>query len=944
MGYYPTRLFPQQAQAESHVPPVDYARWDAQGEAGFLEGFKRENWGTQFTASTLQPMGFRDDSSYDAPEDAANEGYPLEITTQARSASEAAYLRHQYDTEMESLTKIRDAQGWGTLGSGAGAVASPQTPIGFLAKGFKAVVALETTLEAGAEVARHQFQLTRTKQETAFNVAATLGGTAILGGAMKLFPGGPKALKVQSEEGGLAIIKRTEDIAEGVDDAGLSVGAKKVEGDITNPIEADGMTGGFLVEKLSIGPLARVLQSASETARLKVQQLVESAFGTKGNLAGRTRGTSVEADAKVVIGRAADTINQGNKNWKASQYISRDDFNVEVARAMRDGGEHADEFVKKTAKLYQEQITGKLYDDLVAAKLIKAADPEDMADGIKVGNTTVAKGYFPRVYNDAQILDNWDALRNMIEKELMADAKVINAGLDASDLEARVASVMQNMMGGLPIGSASKGAGEGVLSPRVVQLLDEKLAPFLENNAEAVLMKHVRAVAPHLEMQKKFGDRTLNQVMLDIRTDYDGLINKAGKDGDTKKVKALEKQLKQDLMDFTFMRDRILSKVQTAAETPSAQRVIQGVQMTNAAIQMGGVVLTSVPDLVRPLSQYGFKSFAAGTAEYFGKLFTGKGALTKSQANKLGVATERQLSQRAYSMADIGDVSSKYTDIMGRWWIKLSMFDRWTDMVEGIAAQTAMDWTLRQAKNVTKGVELSPSAKLKLGRMGLDAEDLKVIHTQAERAGGMDDAVLKYGNTAQWDDLDAAKLFSAAIGSDVRRVIVRPGAGDKPLAFDAPMLKLLAQYQGFAVGASNRMLAAGLQHKDLALAQGLVASMALGAFVGATKAYVRGDDPTEWETSQWFTEGLDRSGWLGVYRPMLSALQYGLGQKSSRFIQRDMENVFGSPTLSTLAGGGRVLYNSVSGNYEEAGKQALKITPFLNSMHFRDVATKLAED
>jgi hypothetical protein len=151
------------------------------------------------------------------------------------------------------------------------------------------------------------------------------------------------------------------------------------------------------------------------------------------------------------------------------------------------------------------------------------------------------------------------------------------------------------------------------------------------------------------------------------------------------------------------------------------------------------------------------------------------------------------------------------------------------------------------------------------------------------------------------------------------------------------------------MGATNKLLVAGVQQRDMNMAFGLLSMLFMGAGVGGAKAYLRGEDPTKWDPDQWLLEGIDRSGLLGVYNPALNGLRYvgsqmGYGEMPSRYIHRGAESVFLGPTLSQIGRAARLGTAAIEGDTEKAAEHAQRLTPYWsNTLHFRQLMQRLGE-
>jgi hypothetical protein len=297
-------------------------------------------------------------------------------------------------------------------------------------------------------------------------------------------------------------------------------------------------------------------------------------------------------------------------------------------------------------------------------------------------------------------------------------------------------------------------------------------------------------------------------------------------------------------------------------------------------------------------------------------------------------------------MIDMQEGSEKWSSLLARIWGRYSLFNAWTDVQEHIAAQASANWTLRLAKKAGAGKQLTRSEKGALSRMGLDTGDLLKIDAQMARQGYPGGDLLA-ANTLSWTDKALALKFEAGIGSDVRRTILRVGAADKPHFMDSLTGQLLFQYQSFAIAASNRMLVAGMQQRDMKLMAGLLSSVWLGAQIRAIKAWLRDDDTDDWSDTKWLAEGIDGAGWIGVYGIGLRTMMMALGDTPTRYLHREYESMGGvlGPTAGNVGNIVRGVSGALEGDEEKAAKYLQRATPFWsNTLHLRQLLEKHAGD
>ena len=560
-----------------------------------------------------------------------------------------------------------------------------------------------------------------------------------------------------------------------------------------------------------------------------------------------------------------------------------------------------------------------------------------------------AESYFPRIYSKNAIYDNWDELLFKLEQHFKADPKIF-AKYESGEITEMAIDTLQNMVAGRSQRTSGKGKPTA-LRARVLSMMDNELEQFLEKGASSVMVRHAQAMQPYLIMREAFDGRTMDEMLSLVDDDYRLLL--ADKSIDDKQRTKLSKDLQKDKDRLRVIHDRLMHQVQRAVNPGSAaERVTQFAKAWNTATYLGGVVLSSLPDLARPLANYGLRSYGKGLAKAFSQMFSGKGSISSIQVKRTGSALQRTLNDRVMQLTDSLEPESKFLQGAQKLWTKVSGFGVYTDIMESIAAHTAMDWTLRMAERLSKGKNIAKADLKQLTRMGLDAEDLKALYLESMETMGAQDSVLKYMNTMEWKDIDLAKRVEAAIGSDVRRTIIRIGVGEKPQFMDETTFSFLFQFQSFALSAQNKIMVSGLQNLyTIRTAESLVAMMALGAGVGATKGYLRGDDISEWPIEQWIGEGIDRSGMVGALRIPFNLLRYAGAQagltdaQPSRFVGREIEGAIAGPTASVL---GRIFYRApaaaLEGDFKGAGMQLMKAMPFINNTwHVREVLTKLGD-
>jgi hypothetical protein len=976
-------------------------RWDFNLEA-LSYGMQRENPLSRWAAdSTRQYMrggdtpDFAYDPEYRVLDDDANYDYPPEQMVQARSADEAAYIRSQIDDERKRMEVI-NSSAWGTTGQIFGSIAQPQhVAAAFIApQSLIGAIALEAAVEAGTEGILHSQQRLRTLEESYFNVGATAAGVAILGGAAKYF-GDYNSGKTVSQAQQDSVVDqvlsgRSTGAMETWDDAIVvritPDNAPKHEYDIMTSSEANSMKDGVIMESLAIGPLKKVLEASDPLAKSLAIRIVDNPFFTKAMEKGRTVGPAAESYVQSALGRAVVAVNEV-ADIRRKSGLSPKEFELELARAGRNNDIHPNPHVQQAAQKLREgyskmaeelQKLGmlpkmKMDYDADIARLTKEITElkAQAAQPAKEGQLSVSKqlgvkqkeldqlvksqeaapeslvkyaeSYFPRIYDKDAVAANYNTLKAKIE-DLYRNSEL---DLDASEISDKAMDVMSNIMGNGTTRSFTQKSSNPV-KERVLSLVDSELEPYLLNNGSAVYMQYMKNIAPFVEMQRVLGGKSIDDFIADISRNYQQRIDAAPTAKEKNKL-AKEKAIVEN--SVRVMLDRVAGNIQRTLDPGSMPaKVIRWTKLTNILSQLGGVVFSSIPDLGRPIMHHGFRSYANGLAASVRQAIGGMQGMHSVQVKRLGAAIQRTLNQKLLDISDVGVGGSSVENTLGRWWGTATFFNRWTDFAESIAANTAMDWVLRMSTKVDSGKELSKSETIRLARMGFDINDLKNFYAEAKGTGGIGDSVLKYANTMAWTDMELAKKFEAGVGADVRRAIVRLGAGDKPEFLDNEVASLIFQYQSFLIGATNKLVVAGMQQRDLAAATGMLSMVFMGAMVEAGKGWLRGEDISTYTPEQLLMGGIDRSGLAGIYNIPFNVLRYAgaeaglLEKKPARYQHREFEGVIGGPTITQIGRVARIITNSIEGNFEKAGEHAVKLLPFNDPLHIRSILTKMSEE
>ena len=176
----------------------------------------------------------------------------------------------------------------------------------------------------------------------------------------------------------------------------------------------------------------------------------------------------------------------------------------------------------------------------------------------------------------------------------------------------------------------------GFTKARTLNIPDERIKDFLESDVNYVMENYIRQVAPEIELTKRFGRVDMDGQIKAITEDYNRLISEAA----TPKERAkLEKRREADLRDIRAMRDRLLGTY-GAPKDPASFFVRAGrvARHVNFLRLLGGMTISSLPDMARPIMQHGLRS----SLKSLGKMLTDISAqrIAKADLREMGIGLE----------------------------------------------------------------------------------------------------------------------------------------------------------------------------------------------------------------------------------------------------------------------------------------------------------------
>ncbi len=592
--------------------------------------------------------------------------------------------------------------------------------------------------------------------------------------------------------------------------------------------------------------------------------------------------------------------------------LSEVQFRARVGMAMRRNDldpiqDVATPHVNRAAKAYRK-VFEKVKSEANSVRLFEAEIAADIARATAKGDTVLvaelqqnllrlrnegvtvntAASYLPRIYRIDRIERNVPRFLQIVRSWAMR-----SEGMSQRQADTFAAQVLDTVTRRRPFidYEHATDALDWVKNPSGVQrrslkIPDELLEEFLESDVEALVKSHVKTMGMDIELTRKFGSSSMDDLLKQVETEYQRLISETT---DFTRRSELAEGLARDMRDIRGLRDR-LRGTYGASKDPHAlsSRFVRVMKSFNVLTGMGSAMISSIPDLARIAMVEGFQNaYGRGFATYFDQQAALVRTMAKPELEKAAVAVDAALGLRAHAMSDLGDLfGNRYAierglnDATGMFFL-MNGLNIWNQVLKEIAGNVTM---LRMTESIMKTGgwnRLTRSEKEKLLKNGIDQQSYGIMRMNIDRHGE------KVGNewlpnTEAWTDGTQRLRFRNALNQNVERIIVTPGAGDRALWTSTEMGSLLTQFKSYGQGAMVRMLTSGLQEKDGAFWQGAFLIVGLAALVNEIKRAQYGLESSE-SFDQKLINAIDRSGLLGYFTDVNNAIEkisdYKLGMR-----------------------------------------------------------------
>ncbi|SOC92471.1 hypothetical protein SAMN05216358_2622 [Rhizobium sp. AN5] len=563
-------------------------------------------------------------------------------------------------------------------------------------------------------------------------------------------------------------------------------------------------------------------------------------------------------------------------NEREFKDILRNYFDGQVSAAMQREAANSEKAISSLESVRADLNTGIANRQAGIAKLAQGVAqyiPDEMLQSVEAGFQRIAGG----IARDMDAVDLGKVAK--VERQISDyNSRGQFEFLDDADRADYVSGIVDDLYDMLT-GRAQDGflppnftvAARGPLKERTFNIPDALVEKFLEDNVDLVGRRYARVMAADTELAERFGSPDMKEAFERVRIEYAELRAQAG--NDPKAVKRLNQRERADIRDLQAVRDMLRGNYRADIQHTGWARILAGAGAFNYMRSMGGVLIGSLTDAVRPAMVHGLTSYLK---DGIGPMVRGVKAagLSKKEAQLAGAISEKILASRMASMAELTDPYAanspfeRFLENMTTGFTRMTGLLHWDDFQKTLSSRMVQNRILANAETAARSGFSSLPAKERaymgyLGIGGQKAEDIgRLYASHGEASEGV-----RVANTEAWGDepisAAARRAYRAAINKDVDSIIVTKGVGDVPLFASTPVGRAILQFKSFSIASNQRVLIRGLQEDKSRLVGGIVGMATIGAFVYALKQIEAGRELSD-NPGTWAMEGLDRSGIFAI--------------------------------------------------------------------------------
>ncbi|HUS95823.1 MAG TPA: hypothetical protein VMX97_03690, partial [Hyphomicrobiaceae bacterium] len=566
------------------------------------------------------------------------------------------------------------------------------------------------------------------------------------------------------------------------------------------------------------------------------------------------------------------------------------------------------------------------------ARAIRAILDEVRAYSEEAGlNIGYEKNYFPRVWDTRKVVTERGAVETMLMEEggytpevaQSIVAKILREDGSpemATDRSARLTSKQDfsewrrtaGVQGGPAKGSFEHG--------RKIDIPDEKLAPWLVNDIEAVLNSYINMAVERAEYARVAGqgEGKLNQIVAQI-------VDESG-EAPHKVAQKIYDQFDAIQHQFHYL------------ENDAVRHFVRGSNAAEVVLHLGLVSLAQMPEFLAPFAihrvsgrtasglKVPLKSLAVGllhgakdAASAASVLLTGKRRIDKTGLTKhleqIGLIAPMALESSA--AARFSGTAGKFTHRF----VRMTLLEGITNVQRLVAADVIKSMIVENSIALDKG-NIRPAKR-------------RMYEQELVELGIAPDEAIAWNRAGRPKDGPFQDKMDLALVRGGFQTVIEANPANRPMRYNDPRWAQVLLFKSFMSVFGNTVIkrfGQKMVSKDwttprkLSALSAVLASIGVAYYVQYLREAITGYAPRDIDDPKRFSDAVDRSGWSGSATflwGLFSPFRYGYSDSTSQRIF----NLAG-PLVGDTA---KVADAVMSGDPEKLAETAAKLTPVLNT-------------
>lgn len=801
------------------------------------------------------------------------------------------------------------------------------------------------------------------------------------------------------------------------DNAIAAATARPAFQDVTSKIEAEDLDALESTAKqrgsnvLSLGlrgffsSVAKGMQSEVGAVRSIAQRLGLNAAGNKDG--SKVNFSASEYQSKfshIYRGRTGRALRQPFREWRSRTGGTREQFNADVTRQVRNPDYTTDPNIRaaadkirpffaemnKTAANYKVRGWNSLDNPNYAPRIIDERSVAGLVQkhGKEQVVAMVRKAIFSAQQNiDEDILNKISAgyvegilermgrgrgqsnipmVKSLEDEAFDIEMGMLRAGLDEADVQkamnilfAKADDQGRKKKQGIARTRSRVQLDEGTEYRYFDEAGNEQVIRFdemLNNDIEELMSQYTHQVGGAVGLAR-------NGIDVDGGESFDNLLNRIRDFGQNKGVN-LDK-LESEIQAMQYMYDSIKGTFHhknTPYGVANDNKIWRRIRALNYMRSMGASGLSAAIELGSVIGEYGVLAFIKKVPQFRQLVKLAKDGQLQDDVIRdieafTGTGTDvlTGVARNRYDDIDSDMIESNYT-----WWDQklaqgqeiVGKFSGLGPVTVGLRRLTTRMFADSWATSLQKGK--MPFSKIKMEQLGIDANDVKLIHATMKKHAKFDSkGKLIHLNMDNWtksaDGFKAREIFTDAMHREANNIIQETNLGNTNRFFRGEVGKTLGQFLSFVLGSAEqqtqRLAVRAVNGDAPAVARVMISTASIGSLMYVLKVNAAAMGMSKREAKKY------REKMLTTNRIILGSLSLmgSLGIYST-VLQRAFAGgpIIANPTLDLFEtarkGGGALFDYAINGDEltEREWRQLFRIAPFYTLHGVRQVADGVA--